>query len=482
MGYSELKKKTTVSLFWSFLDKFGEQALNFVSIFILMNIVSTTDYGLIGSLGVFTAVLPLFVDSGFGRALLNRKKVTPLEYNSMFYFNFGVSVILYLLIFLLIPYISDLFNTPREVLVPVARVLFLGLIINALGLIHRTILIKKADFKGMTKVNLTALTIANIVAIIMALKGFGVWALVAQILLLAILRTILLWFYSTWKPMLAFSLGVLKDFFAFSNKLLLASLISAITNNIYPSIIAVFYPMSQVAFYDRAKKYEDIPFNVLSNTYRSVSMLILSEINDQMERMKRVVRKMMKSIAFLSFPIAAILILIAEPVFYLFFREKWLASVPYFQILTLAGMLAPFAFILNESFVAKEKSKFFLGIEIVKSVILIALIFVFFPKGITGLAVSWVVYTVLTLVLSLILSKKLIYYSLLDFLKDVAPYFFAALVSMAVGYAATIKIANDLFFILTGSVVTGLSYLLICRMLKLEMAKEIKNWWVTRRK
>lgn len=476
MGNSELKSKTVTSLFWSFMDKFGEQALNLISMLILMNIVSTEAYGLIGSLGVLTAVLPLFIDSGFGRALINRKEVSQTEYSSVFFFNVGVSVFLYLLVFILIPYIADLFHTSQNVIVPVARVMFLGLIINALGLIHRTILIKKADFKGITKVNLAALTIANIVAIVMAIKGYGVWALVAQILLLAIFRTLFFWIYSSWKPKIVANLQALKNFFGFSNKLLLSSLISTITYNIYPSIIAVFYPMSQVAYYDRAKRYQDIPFLVLSNTYRSVSMLILSEINDQEERLKRVTSKLMKSISFLSFPIAAILILIAEPTFFLFFKEKWMASVPYFQILTLAGMFSPFILVVNELFVAKEKSKFLLGMEIAKGAILIVLIFLFIPKGITGLAISWVVYTIIALILSLILSKKLIHYSLADFSRDSLPYLFISLLSMALGYAATLKIDNDLLFILIGITVVGVSYLLICKLLKLEMTKEIDSW------
>lgn len=479
MADSALKKKTTHSLFWSFIDKFGQQILNFASMLVLMNIVAPDAHGLIASLAVFTALSTILIDSGFGRALLNRKEVSTMDYSSVFYFNAGFSIFLYLLLFFLAPFLSDLFNAP--VLVPVSRVLFLALIFHAFGTVQYTILMKNADFKGITKMNMLALLIADIIAIAMSLAGYGVWALVAQIVLFAVFRTIFLWVYSSWRPVLKFSLSRLKYFFGFSSKLMLSSMISSTVNNIYPSLIAVFYPMNQVAFFNQAKRYQEIPFLTLSNTFRSVSMLILSEINDQPERLKRVVRKLIKSVAFLSFPIALMMVLVAEPTFYLFFKEKWLASVPYFQVLTLAGMLLPFTFIFNELFIAKERSAFFLGLEVVKGVVLILLIVLLFPKGIMGLAVSWVVYMIVTLLLSMIFSGKVIQYSLPDFLKDTLPYLFMALISTVVSYFSTRVITNGILFVVVNPVMIALLYIGLCKLFRLEMTKEIEEWFASRK-
>ncbi|SFS73200.1 Membrane protein involved in the export of O-antigen and teichoic acid [Porphyromonadaceae bacterium NLAE-zl-C104] len=480
MADSALKKKTTRSLFWSFIDKFGQQILNFVSMLVLMNIVVPDAYGLIGSLAVFTAFSTILVDSGFGRSLLNRKEVSPTEYSSIFYFNVGLGVFIYLLLFFLSPLIAGLFNAPA--LIPVARGMFLALIFNAFGLIPLVILTKNADFKRLTKANMLALFIADVVAIVMALTGHGVWALVAQIVLYAFFRTIFMWLYSPWRPVAEFSLGRLRSFFGFSYKLLLSSMISTTVNNIYPSLIAVFYPMNQVAFFNQAKKYQEIPFLTLSNTFRSVGMVILSEINDQTERLKRVVRKLIKSIAFLSFPIAFLMILIAEPTFYILFKEKWLASVPYFQILTLAGMLLPFTIIFNELFIAKERSAFFLGLEVVKGVLLLLLILLFFSKGIMGLAISWVVYMIVTLILSVFFSGKVIQYSLLDFVKDTFPYFFMAVISTGVSYFSTRNIGNDILFVVINPVLIVLFYIGLCKLFRLEMTEEIEQWFAARKK
>lgn len=480
MADSSLKKKTTRSLFWSFIDKFGQQLLNFASMLVLMNIVAPEAYGLIGSLAIFTAFSTILIDSGFGRALLNRKEVSSTEYSSVFYFSTILGVFIYLLLFFISPFIADLFNAPG--LVPVSRVLFLALVFNASGTIHYTILTKKADFKGIAKMNMWALLVANIVAIVMALVEYGVWALVAQIVVFAFSRTILLWFYSSWRPVAKLSLSRLKSFFNFSYKLLLSSLISTTVNNIYPSIIAVFYPMSQVAFFDRAKKYQEIPFLTLSNTFRSVAMLVLSEISEDMERLKRVVSKMVKSIAFLSFPVGLMMILIAEPAFYLLFKEKWMASVPYFQVLTLAGMLLPFTLIFTELFIAKERSTLFLGLEVVKGVLLIVLIALFFPEGVMGLAVSWVIYMGVTLMLSMIFSGKIIQYSLFDFVKDTFPYLLIAVISTAGSYFVTQAVTGGILFILVNLVLISLLYMLLCKLFKLEMTEEIETWFATRKK
>lgn len=476
MAESTLKHKTTVSLFWSFTDKFGQQLINLGTSIVLMRILDPSEYGLIGALALFIAFSNLLIDSGFTRSLLNRKTISPAEYSTVFYFNMGLSILLYLILFAAAPLLAGIFHEPR--IEPVSRVLFLSLILNAGGIIQQTLLIKKADFRGLTKVNMAALLIAATVAIIMAVNGFGVWTLVVQALLFSFFRSLFLWFYSRWIPLRVFSLTILRSFAKLSNKLLLTSLINAVFNNLYPSIIAFFYPnsMKQVGYYSQANKYQEIPFGILSNTFRSVSMLILPEINEQGERLKRVVSKMMKSLAFLSFPIGLLMILIAEPTFLLLFKEKWLAAVPYFQVLCLAGVVSPFAFVLNELFIAREKANYFLGVEIIRRVLLVLLIALLFPYGIMGLASSWVVYTYITLIISLVLSRKLIHYSLPDFLKDALPYAAFAFVSVAAGYFLTLHTEKNLLFILVNTVVAGVLYLLLCHLFKLEMSREIGEW------
>ena len=479
MAESTLKHKTTVSLFWSFTDKFGQQLLNFLSMLIMMNILATEDYGLIGSLAVFIAFSSILVDSGFGRALINRRNLVASDYSTVFYFNISLSILLYLTFFFAAPLLGDLFHT--QAIIMVIRVMFLSVIFNAFGLIHQTILIKNADFKGLTKVNMLSLLIADLVALLMAIAGKGVWALVAQTLVYAFCRSALLVRYTSWFPNAGFRLTSLKTFFAFSHKLLLTSAISTTINNIYPSLIAAFYPMSQVAFFNQAKKYQDIPFLTIGNTFKSVSMLILPEINGESVRLKRVISKIIKSVAFLSFPAGCAMIAIAEPTFYLFFKEKWLPAVPYFQILTIAGMLSPFVHIFNELFITKENANYFLGIEVIKGVLLILLIVLLFPHGIIALALSWIIYMFITLLISLFFSRRLIHYRPVDFLKDTLPYLLTAVASAALSSFLTQQIENNLLYILLNLSIISLLYLALCKLMRLEMLKEIEQWFRKRK-
>lgn len=439
-----------------------------------MNIVAAEDYGKIGSLAVFIAFSSILIDSGFGRALLNRQNLTNKDYSTVFIFNVLFSLLLYSLLFISAPFLGKVFHSSE--VTPIARIVFISIILNGLGLIQQTILTKKADFKGLSKINITSLLIANIIAVVLALYGFGVWALVAQILLYALFRTIFLWVYSNWRPTFYFSVNSLKSFFAFSSKLLLTNTISTVGNNIYPSLIALFYPMNQVAYFNQAKKYQEIPFLTISNTFRSVAMLVLSEINSESERMKRVVSKMMKSIAFIAFPLGFIMILLAESLFFLFFKDKWLSAVPFFQALTLAGMMSPFVYIFNELFIAKERSTYFLGVELLKALLLIVLIVILLPKGLLALAASWVLYILATLLISVTLSSKLVNYNLLNFIKDTVPYMLIALICSLISYFITKNISTPILYVTINTLIILSLYIITCKLLKLEMIKEIEEW------
>lgn len=477
---SELKQKTTTSLFWSFLDKFGHQLINLASSIILMAVVAKGEFAIMGILAVFIAFSNILIDSGFSRALLNRKDISDREYTTVFIFNVALSIFLYLILFFVTPFLSKVFNEPRLILV--GRTLFISFLFNALGLIQQTILIKRADFRGLTKVNIPAVSFSVVVAIVMAIKGFGVWALVAQVVSYSFFRSLFLWIYTGWKPKLMFSQSLLMNSMGLSSKLLATSLISAVFNNIYPSIIAFFYPnsMNSVADYTQANKYQDIPFSMISNTFRSISMLILSEINQEIDRLKRVVSKLHKTISFISFPLGLFMILIAHNIFELIWGDKWLSAVPFFQILTIAGIVSPFVFVLGELYIARERASYFLGIEIVKRIILVILIWLFIPKGIVGLAVSWVVYTYITLVISLFLSNNLVGYSLITFLKDALPYALVALLANAVAYFATTSITGNFLYIISNLFIVVVVYLFVCKVLKLEMVDEMETWIKTR--
>ena len=237
MADPTLKHTTTVSLFWSFLDKFGQQIVNLATGIILMRILDPSEYGLVGALTIFIAFSGILIDSGFTRALLNRKVISSEEYSTVFFFNVGLALFLYLIFYTAAPLLAVMFHEP---MITSISPTFSSLIFNSVGIIQQTLLIRKADFRGMTKINISALFIAGIVAIVMAVTGYGVWALVMQTLVYSFFRSLFLWIYSKWTPVSIFSFKLLRSFSGLSNKLLLTSLINAFFNNIYPPSLHFF--------------------------------------------------------------------------------------------------------------------------------------------------------------------------------------------------------------------------------------------------
>lgn len=253
MSEPSLKQRTIGALLWNLLDRMGQQVLLFIVGVLVANILSVEDYALVGMLAIFSAIANIVLDSGFSAALIRKQDATETDYNSVFYFNIFISACLYLLLFVCSPLIAGFFNQP--LLTDLARVIFLALPFNSLSLIQTTLLNKQVSFKILTKINLIALTASGIGSLAMAYGGMGVWTLAWQPVILAFLRTVLLWFFNKWRPQLLFSISHIKELFGFSSNLLLAGLVNSIFTNIYSVAIGKLYPPVQLGYYSQGNKF-----------------------------------------------------------------------------------------------------------------------------------------------------------------------------------------------------------------------------------
>jgi len=469
-----LKEKTTSALIWSFIDKFGQQIIYIVTGIVLGRTLSPDDYGLIGTLSLFIALSSIFINSGYGHALMNRMEFSQTEYNTVFYYNAASGFVLYAILFFCAPLISLFFKQPSLTLI--SRVLFLCLIFNSFVSIQNVYLTKKMNVKVLSRVNILALLIASIFSLIAALKGMGPWALVIQTLLNSFFGMILYWYYSEWRPTRSFDRSVLKRFFPFSSMVLLTSFITTVFNNIYSMLIGRIYSITQLGFYTQASKYQDIPTGLVSNTFRTILVPLLSDVNDDAERFKRILSKLIKTISLVIFPIMFGLILVAKQFFVILITEKWLASVPIFQILCFSGIFVSINTILQESILAKGRSKELLILEFVKKSVLVLLILITIQYGTIGLALGWSVSSLITLLISLWLSKKIIGYSVVDLIKDSYPYFLLSLGLCAVAYFICKPIVNDYLFLGIAIFFVGSLYILSCKILKLEASNDLFLW------
>ncbi|MEG1380065.1 MAG: lipopolysaccharide biosynthesis protein [Bacteroidales bacterium] len=471
MTTDNLKHKTVKALAWSFVDKFGQQIVYLISGVVLARILTQADYGLTGMLAIFIALSNVLLDSGFGSALVKKQDATRDDINAIFYFNVFVSITLYGLLYFSAPLIAHFYEEPQLILL--SRVLFLTILFNAFNLIQNTLLTKSLRFNQLAKINFTALLLSSGIAVGMAVKGYGVWALVAQTVLLSLFKSLLLWGFNSWRPSWGFKLEPLKEAFSFSSKMLLSGVINVVFNNIYSVIIGKFFNKVELGYYQQASKFNDIPSTLISNTFRTVALPVFANVNSDNERLGRVLQKTNKSIAFILFPILFGLLVVSEPLLIGLIGEKWLPSVSIFRILLLSGFFTVFSFIFNELLVAKGKSRTYLRVEMARKVFLILAVAGTFHWGVNGLAFGWVLYSLAGMLLGGYFACKVISYRFGRFFLSIAPYFLLAGIMGASVWSLKLLHWNEYLTMAVQMVAGALIYGAGILLFRLEMGEEV---------
>lgn len=336
MTESSLKQKTIGALLWNLLDRMGQQVLLFIVGILVANILSVEDYALMGMLAIFTALASIVLDSGFGAALIRKQEASEADYATVFYFNVAVSLAVYALLFASAPLIAGFFGQPP--LTDLTRVTFLALPLNALSLIQTTLLNKQIRFKELTKVNMVALTGSGLSSLVMAYVGCGVWTLAVQPVVLAGLRSVLLWRQNPWRPQGNFSTQSLRELFAFSSHLLLASLVNAIFTNIYSVVIGKLFPAVQLGLYTQGNKFSLMLISSMYSSLQSATYPIFARIQHDRERSVRSYRKTIRVTAFITFPVLVGAVVVAPEMIELLLKPAWMGCIPYFQLTALAGI------------------------------------------------------------------------------------------------------------------------------------------------
>ncbi|MBT2571271.1 lipopolysaccharide biosynthesis protein [Planococcus sp. ISL-110] len=466
---NSLKKKTISGLLWSFGDLMGNQGVQFIIQIILARLLTPADFGLIGMILVFVALSNSLVDSGFTQALIRDQKANQTDYSTVFYFNLAVSIFIYGVLFLSAPLISNFFE--QDQLTALVRVLALGVIINAFSIIPRAMFTKEVDFKVQAKVNMAASVVSGIVAVAMALLGFGVWSLVVRMLALNGIQAMLLAFYRRWLPSLVFSMASFKRLFGFGWKLLVSGLIDTAYDNIYYLIIGKQYSATSLGYYTNAAKFSDVATQTLTATIQRVTYPVLSGIQDQEERLKQSFKKVIKLSGFLIFPIMIGVAAVAEPLILLIFGEKWATMIPYFQLLCIAGMLYPIHALNLNILQVKGRSDLFLYLEIIKTIVPTILIFIviWMDWGITILVITIVLDSYISLFINIYFSGREISYGTKEQIGDLLPIYAISLGMGAAVYGiGKLLPFSDLLTLVLQIGIGVVLYIVICRLLKIK--------------
>lgn len=473
MAEQGLKDKTVKGVGWSAIDNVAQYAVTFIVGIVLARLLSPDDYGLIGIISIFTAVCTSLINGGFGSALIRKKDVTDDDYNTAFIVNLGMSLLLYIVIFICSPFIAKFFN--RHELVILTRVSSLGMIIGALALVQQTRLTKRIDFKTQTKITLFASVTSGFIGIVMALLGFGVWSLVAQALTVQGLKTILLWFFNHWVPRLRFSKRSFQDLFGFGWKLMVSNVLDTVWKELYQVVVGKFYSPGTLGQYTRAKGFAQLFSSNLTTVIQRVTYPVLSDIQDDKTRMVSAYRRIIKITMFITAVSMLSLGAVSEPLIYCLIGPKWNEAATYLPLICIGSSLYPLQAINLNMLQVQGRSDLYLVLEIVKKVIGLAPFFVGAFIGIMPMLYMNLVIGVVYFFLNSYFSGKYLGYSSWMQLKDIAPsYGVAVAVAMSVWFFRYLPISY--WVILPTQIVVGVVvFIVLCRTFKLEEYKETKG-------
>ena len=468
-----LKGKTIHGVIWSLIDNVSSSGVIFFVGIILARLLTPEEYGVMAMVSIFIAISNSIIDSGFSSALIRKVKVKPIEYNTVFYFNLLISLLLYICLFFISPFIALFFREP--ILCEVMRVIGLILIINALSIIPYTIFVREINFKTQTIISLIASVGSGVIGVWMAFSGQGVWSLVGQQLGRQCLNTLFLWFFCHWKPTVSFSMTAFKEMFGFGSKLLLSGLLDTIYKDIYYIVIGRCFSSSILGQYTRAKQFSMVFSTNLTTVVQRVSFPVLSSIQDDSIRLREAYRKVIKSTMLVSFACLLGLAAIAKPLLILLISDKWLPAVYFLQIVCFSNMLYPLHAINLNILKVKGRSDVFLKLEVIKKVLAIFPILVGVYLGIEMMLWGSVIISVISYFLNAYYSASLINYSVYEQLKDIFPSF---IVSLGVGFLmwsiSLLSISYYLMLIIQLSTGFILAYL-IYNWLRLDEFLEIKS-------
>ena len=468
---SSLKDKTVKGVFWSALDRFSTQGIQFVFTILIARLLLPSDYGVIAMLNIFMAVAQTFIDSGFSSALVRKLDRTQTDFSTVFYFNIAVACIAYWGLWLASPYIASFYNIP--LLESVTKVVGLNLIIGALSGIQNSILTIEIDFKSRAKISVITGLVTGIVGLWMAYRGYGVWALVFQALSASGLRTLLLWCLVKWHPALVFSWKSFKELFSFGSKMLASGLLDTIYNNIYTIVIGKCFSSTSLGVYSRASGLAEYPSSNITGVLQSVTFPVLSQIQNEEERLSEAYKRFIRMSAYIVFPLMVGLAAVADPFIRLMLTDKWEGAIYLLQIICFSMMLYPVHAINLNLLMVKGRSDYFLKLEIYKKIMGVSILCVTIPMGLVAMCYGKIVGGVIGMAINTYYTNKLIGYGFWKQMKDLFPILIQSLIMGILVFFVVNHLSSlgaQLFF---GIVVGALYYIVSSYFLKFKELQDI---------
>lgn len=457
----ELRDKTISGVKWSAIGRFSKQGISFIIGLLLARVLSPSDYGVVGMVGIFFAIAQTFIDSGFGSALIRKKDCSEADYNTAFYFNVIIGILSSIILSFLAPFIAQFFYTP--VLEDIVIVMSINMFISSFTIVQWAKLNSAIDFKSQAKINLITTIISGCIGLTLAYTGFGVWSLVFQNLSATILRTILLFVTTKWMPKRQFSKQSFSYLFNFGSKILTASLLHTIYSNMITMVIGKFYTAKDLGYYSRGESLATFPSTNLTGILQSVTYPILSKIQDDDQRLVQVYRKYIAMTSMVIFFGMCLLAALAKPLIVTLLTDKWLDSVIYLQVFCFALMFDHICLLNLNILYVKGRSDLVLRLEVIKKTISISMIIFAIPFGVLAICITQAIYTQIAVIINTYYTGKLFGLGYVEQFKDFINYFLFSILAVLPAFLLSFSALNSIVILLLGTCSALFIYLFLLK-------------------
>ena len=456
---SSLKAQGTKAFIWDFFGKMATHGMGFVVSIFLARLLEPSDFGLIAMVMVIIGIASVFTDVGLGGALIQRRRVHPVHYSSVFYFNIVIGLFLTLITYYSAPWIREFYN--NDELLPLTQVMSFSFILGALSSVQSTRLRKELNYALLTKIGLISSLASGIIGISLAFWGAGVWSLVVQTLSMGIMYNILIWTAGHWKPTLEFSWKALTQLWGFGFRMFLSGMLDAIFTRIDFLIIGKLFPPATLGYFQRAKSLNSMVVQYSSGSLMAVLFPVLSKVQNDLPRFQDIIMKSLGIISFVVFLLLGGLYLVSEELIVLLFSDKWLPSVAFFKILVLSGFAYPISALLVNVLSSRGNSKAFLRLEIYKKFIATVNFLVLYYFGINAFLYGLVVQATLGVSLNILFASREIKLPFYLFAKPILSQMSITVVAVVLTALITqnIELMDIIMLIIKGSLFTLLYFL-----------------------
>lgn len=453
MAEGSLKDKTVIGVSWSAAETIVRYGITFLVSVILARLLTPDEYGLIGILNIFIMLFNIIIDGGFANALIRKKNAQEIDYNTAFYTNLVVSILMAGVFFTCSGAIADFFK--RQELESLSKVMSLIVIVNALGLVQRVRLTKRIDFKTQTIISFLSAIVSGAVGVIMAYNGCGVWSLVGQQMSNSVVTAFFLFFFNRWIPKLQFSKDSFKEMWSFGWKLTMSGILNSLSTQIYGVVIGKFFSPATLGQYSKAHEFGNLPSNTFTTIIQRVTFPVLSELQDDPVKLKSAYKRVIKTTVLPVFIMMMVLAAVSKSLIVTLIGEKWIEASYFLQIMCFFMMLYPLNILNLNAIQVMGRSDLTLRVNIIKNILTIIPVTIGIFYGIYWMLMADVIKGYICYYLNAYYSGPLLKYPILEQIKDVLPAFGISLaISFPVYLISFIQIS--FFYILLIQVVIGL--------------------------